>query len=562
MKLNESIFYLDFILVIALSVMHFVFSFFFKVSDFNDLFVNFESYPLFNFELKADCGTKDSIIFHTWEGWNKNDPHKDEKSNKKNILDRTNITKIYNYNFCYEKKASYKDLLYNDQIIKKGGTCKLGYKNCGTIDTLEQELCIKNDEQCPLYDVRLDSVDNIGEYHLVSDNGNNIYYNNDIYEENRQNKKIIGKLVLSDGIPCYNINEKLWRKFSKNEAADEHLKCDMDIFGKYNDARFEEVGKISYKDIYEDNLPTPNSKQLFSSINQNIKVSLYKREFLGIDKECDSEAHITREDYDKLVKSIKMEKAVLITEGIVIFLFLTIGIFVTVKAQAPECAVYFNIATAIITFFVCIICQGVAFGKIMYYSLSYDCSDNITNEIFRKENQNTRKQIEYTAINLFLDVFFILINILLILCEIYYDKCCKCDCDCCCTCCPCCTCCSCSCCSCCACCSCYPSCPCCNCLKKNQGETNNEPIEINNNYNNNICNYAYNANVKKGLGNYGENSVSKMVTRPYQQNQNIVYINQYNPYTPYMNYYNYPNNNTTLEVKIQNNIPNSKQNFN
>ena len=323
MKIHRSPYILDFIFLMGLSVMHFIFHFFYKVSDFNNLFENFESYPLFNFELKTDCGAKESIIFHTWEGWIKDDPHNDKKKNKnkKDSLDKTNITKIYGYNFCYEKKASYKDLLYNDQIIKKGSTCKSGYKNCGTIDTLEQELCVKNDEQCPLYDIRLDSVVNSNEYNTDSDIDPKIYYNNANYENNRPNKKIIGKLVLNDGIPCYNINEKLWNKLYKNEAADEHLKCDIEIFGKYNDDRFEEVGEISYKKIYDDNLPD-TAKKLFTSLDERKKVSLYKREFLGIDKECHSDSHITKEDYDKLVKSIKLEKYVLMAEGILLLLIM------------------------------------------------------------------------------------------------------------------------------------------------------------------------------------------------------------------------------------------------
>ena len=57
--------------------------------------------------------------------------------------------------FCY-KHISYKDLLNNGQIIKKGEKCPLEYsQNCGRLDTLEQELCIKNTEKCPLYDLGL-----------------------------------------------------------------------------------------------------------------------------------------------------------------------------------------------------------------------------------------------------------------------------------------------------------------------------------------------------------------------------------------------------------------------
>ena len=571
MKIPSYVFVFDFLFLIGLSVMHFIFSFFFKVSDFNNLFENFESYPLFNFELNTDCGTKEPIIFHTWEGWIKNDAHDDSRKNKKDILDKTNITKIYGYNFCYEKKASYKDLLYNDQIIKKGGTCKSGYKNCGTIDTLEQELCVKINDPCPLYDVRLDSVNVNSEYNPVPNTDPKIFYNNDNYESNRPNKKIIGKLVLNDGIPCYNVNEKLWNKLNTQEAVDKHLKCDIEIFGKYNDDRFEEVGKISYKKIYDDNLPN-NAKQLFSSLDESYKVSLYKREFLGIDKECDSDAHITKEDYDKLVKNIKLEKYVLMVEGILVFLCIAIGLFIMIRAEAPECAVFFNIFAALIIYFICVICQSVALAKIMYYSLSYDCSDNITNELFSKENQNTQKQITYSALNLSLDIFFILIQVLLMICDVCHDEikeccnCCNCDCTCPkCSCCPCCT--------CCFCCTCCPGCPCCDCTKKRINMQNIVTRENNNN--NNVYPYNINAN-NKGLIHIGESSVNRMVINPYPQNQNVIYINPYNNnyiqnYNNYYQNYNnyYPNNNsnnnqsnfTSLDVKIKNNNPTSNTKF-
>ena len=42
---------------------------------------------------------------------------------------------------------------YNGQIIKKGSKCPSDYPiNCGILDTLEQELCIEEDEKCPFYE--------------------------------------------------------------------------------------------------------------------------------------------------------------------------------------------------------------------------------------------------------------------------------------------------------------------------------------------------------------------------------------------------------------------------
>ena len=52
-------------------------------------------------------------------------------------------------------------------------------------------------------------------------------------------KKIIGKLLLSDGKPCYSLNERLWRKFSSKEAMEKSYdKCELEIFNNLNDDRY------------------------------------------------------------------------------------------------------------------------------------------------------------------------------------------------------------------------------------------------------------------------------------------------------------------------------------
>ena len=76
----------------------------------------------------------------------------------------------------------------------------------------------------------------------------------------------------------------------------------------------------------------------------------------------------------------------------------------------------------------CIICQSVFLRRIIDHDLSYDCSDKITNEILRKENLNNKNDIKYTAVNLGLDCFFILYNLLAFLISIIIDKV-KWDCD-------------------------------------------------------------------------------------------------------------------------------------
>ena len=80
------------------------------------------------------------------------------------------------------------------------------------------------DDECPLYDVGISEGDNYYKDNAdyIYDENSRIYYNKNTYNE--QNKKIIGKIVLNEGEPCYLFNEKLWRAFIFNEAGESHLK--------------------------------------------------------------------------------------------------------------------------------------------------------------------------------------------------------------------------------------------------------------------------------------------------------------------------------------------------
>ena len=116
------------------------------------MFDTFDSSPLFDFSVDINCGSKSHITFHVWEGREETEHHYYSTRSRTKIVDKTNIDIINGNYFCY-KYISYKTLLYNGQIIKKEEECNEKYpKDCGTIDTLNQHLCIKNNENCPLYD--------------------------------------------------------------------------------------------------------------------------------------------------------------------------------------------------------------------------------------------------------------------------------------------------------------------------------------------------------------------------------------------------------------------------
>ena len=72
-----------------------------------------------------------------------------------------------------------------------------------------------------------------------------------------------------------------------------------------SDERYEDIGQITYKKLYEDNLNTESKEILLEKVKDE-KVTLYKREFLGIDKICDEKLNFTKNSYEKLKKNQKM----------------------------------------------------------------------------------------------------------------------------------------------------------------------------------------------------------------------------------------------------------------
>jgi len=287
--------YISYGMVGVLFIIHFISLFLIRVSQLNNLYDSFEASPLFDFHLSdTSClDREDAVVFHEWGGriewyWNNRRNQFDSKT-----VDKTNLTRLYGKYFCYTK-ISYKDLLYNNQIIKKGEQCSGKYnKNCGVIDTLGQELCIEEGNNCPLSDVGIDQNYDSENYYYE----NNIYYNKNGFNAN--NKTIIGKLILSEGQPCYATKDYLWRKFLSDEAVGTKLECSLEIFGKKIDDRYENKGAITYKRVYEDNLPSESKNEMLKKVG-NQQVSLYKRIFLGINKECDEQSSITKEKQETL----------------------------------------------------------------------------------------------------------------------------------------------------------------------------------------------------------------------------------------------------------------------
>ena len=154
----------------------------------------------------------------------------------------------------------------------------------------------------------------------------------------------------------------------------------MEVFGEYNDDRYENKGNISYKKLYEDNLNLRCKEMILDNLNGTEEVSLYQREFLGIDKECDESHILTNDSFNKFQDYVEKEIYLIVWEGYLFFFFFgSFFIYIMVvicekKEDMPGfiCVCYCIYLALIIS---CLICHIVFLPRITKYDISgYDCS--------------------------------------------------------------------------------------------------------------------------------------------------------------------------------------------
>ena len=405
------------VFVLAMGMIHIVGYFYVSERHFDNMIDNLEASPLFNLHLSDTPCSNSKVVFYTWGGRAKRETYYDndfKERVKVTVYDVTDLVKVYGKYFCYDH-ISYRNLLRNGQIIKKGTECPSQYsKNCGRIDTLEQELCIKDTENCPLYDVSI--------------NNGIITYDND--GTNTANKKIIGRLILNDGQPCYKNDERLWRHFSSEEAVYTNNVCtnSYQTFGVYIDDRYEERGSITYYKLYEDNLSPQNKELVTSNMYGNEIVNLYKREFLGVDKECEIEADITKDKVELMKSAQSMEQTLSFVEGIIIltcWLSVSIAFVIMVAKDGYEedsglfCFIADLFYVALIL--ACTICHIVFYIRIVRVDKPFECSDSETNKYIIKDREDNKYTSLFTKINLFTDIAFLGISVLGILFGFFTD---------------------------------------------------------------------------------------------------------------------------------------------
>lgn len=278
----------------------------FNINVINTIQESLKSYPLIEFDLtynKTNNETQDKSRlgpFFKWPGIYELDYDAiNDRDYYRTVCPPYYMYKIYGYYFDYTKYKTYEELLNNGNIIKKNSECKNGYKNCGVIDTLEQQLCLPENISCPINDIqiidsRFDSLINPYKEKGYDFKESTSYLGDQVtflYSNNQTDKSIIGRILLNGNWPCANPTEFSWEKSEYIETNETKI-CKNKYKGNLYDKTYNPFGVISYNRLYKDNLNSNHFYDADSTKSKKTYLNFFQHTFIGVDRECLKDSNI------------------------------------------------------------------------------------------------------------------------------------------------------------------------------------------------------------------------------------------------------------------------------
>ena len=212
---------------------------------------------------------------------------------------------VFNSSYlCIKRtKLTYKEILKTKKIISNKETCPENYVSCGILDTLERQLCVKENEICPINtDTAKNHIFNYFNEKISFPSEYNYYHYN--LTDNKTKSYLISNIKVIQFKPCINPNEKFWDYHYILEPEEE--RCLTEIKGYAYDDRFIKLtnSSLSKLQLYDDNLITGKLKNIEDINLHRIKkdtVNLYSINFLGFDLKELEESDFNLDDIiDKL----------------------------------------------------------------------------------------------------------------------------------------------------------------------------------------------------------------------------------------------------------------------
>ncbi len=315
--------------------------------------------------------------------------------------------------FCFNEDSSivkqgYK--YYLDNSVPFNSKCKEGYKQCGLLDNLNQILCLKENENCPINDFYIDKNETSNpEYEDIPLNNNKYLH----YTNSRINNSILIKLKLSEyNEPCIYPGEYSWNYHYELEPSSS--RCTTTILNSTVDYRYKLIDSINKYKIYLDNGVINKTKYLpnyNSLITQNENLNLYNRTYLGFEKQCLIENDFSFQYFDSLRGKLSTSKICiiinLIVVGVIVFGFICLfgknsnnqclrrvvclGIlFAWVMNSVDKSILILNIFLCIIDL-ITFILNLIVFVSLMTIEIKFECGDELTNALISEMKKTIGK---------------------------------------------------------------------------------------------------------------------------------------------------------------------------
>ena len=198
-------------------------------------------------------------------------------------------------NFC-SKNYNQSQLIYNGYLyflnssVLENEECEKGYKKCGLLDDMGNYLCLPEEEECPINDIKITYNPN---YELENQNYSYIFYNRRyIYYTNTSNNPVIVKMKVTEGKICMDRTYK--HSDYPQYILDNNFKyygCKHKIDGKLYEDNLDILDVRKKADLYEDSNLQLYSIQYygrwyydFPFFSLEANMNLYSQRYIGYDK--------------------------------------------------------------------------------------------------------------------------------------------------------------------------------------------------------------------------------------------------------------------------------------
>lgn len=181
---------------------------------------------------------------------------------------------------CVKREKDNYFALNKTDSTAENKNCPKEYKQCGNLDTLDSQLCIKDTEDCPINYIQISKgaapTKDFPTKTVNMGNGKILTYSNKNLEG-----KVVNQFIVLDHPPCADAAENRIQ-LTPNDYA-----CKNQVAGKVVDNSWEKLDEMDLDQFVKDNALTNQMEQYpFYNHIKDRPLSLYYRNYIGLNDTC------------------------------------------------------------------------------------------------------------------------------------------------------------------------------------------------------------------------------------------------------------------------------------